>query len=393
MSHADRGRFNPQVAETSDGRLWFLPWGGVSVVDPRHLPFNQIPPPVQVEEIIADRKTYWPDSKIGLPPNVHDLEIDYTSLSFVAPEKVLFRYKLEGRDQEWRTGSRRQAFYSDLSPGNYRFRVTATNNSGVWNEAGAVIDFAIAPAYYQTTWFRGLAVTMVVGLVWISHRVRLRILERHKLEISTLNERLMDAQERERIRIAGELHDGVMQEMLSVSMMLGTVKRRVDVDPASAKSTIDKAQEKTIRVGQDLRRLSHDLHPPLLQEAGLPKAVQAYCEQFSTSTGIPISSDADESVQGLSPGAALALFRVLQEALGNAAKYSAAKQIRVSLQRSEMVSLTVSDDGIGFDASRLDRGGLGLIMMRERASQLDGTFEFESAPGRGTTIRVSIPFR
>jgi signal transduction histidine kinase len=141
--------------------------------------------------------------------------------------------------------------------------------------------------------------------------------------------------------------------------------------------------------------LSHDLHPPLLQEAGLPKAVQAYCEQFGTAAGVPVACDADESVGDLSRGAALALFRIVQEALGNAAKHAAAKRIIVRLNRSAgVVSLTVSDDGVGFDRGRLaSEGGLGLVMMRERAGQLNGAFEFESAPGRGTTLTVTIPFR
>jgi signal transduction histidine kinase len=127
----------------------------------------------------------------------------------------------------------------------------------------------------------------------------------------------------------------------------------------------------------------------------LPEAVRAYCEQFSASSGIPVACDADDRVRDLSRGAALALFRIVQEALGNAAKHAHANRISVRLTRSgDDVSLTVSDDGAGFDANRLTAsGGLGLVMMRERASQLNGTFEFESAPGRGTTIRVVVPFR
>jgi signal transduction histidine kinase len=141
--------------------------------------------------------------------------------------------------------------------------------------------------------------------------------------------------------------------------------------------------------------LSHDLHPPILQEAGLPEAVRGYCEQFSVSSGVSVSCDADDSVRDLSRGAALALFRIVQEALGNALKHARARRITVRLTRSgDEVSLTVSDDGAGFDPGKVGTsGGLGLITMRERANQLNGRFEFESAPGRGTTITVVIPFR
>ena len=397
---ASAGHYSPQVAKTSDGKLWFLPWDGVSVVDPRRIPFNSLPPPVHIEQVIADRKIYAADALAqedsSLPALTRDLQIDYTALSLVAPEKMRFRYKLEGFDADWQdVGTRRQAFYTNLPPREYRFRVIASNNSGVWNETGASLAFSVAPAYYQTAWFPVLSVAAMLALVWTAHRIRLRIVEKHQDEISALNERLMKAQEQERIRIAGELHDGVMQEMLAATMMVGSAKRRVTTNPADAAATMDKVQQKLVQVGSDIRQLSHDLHPPALQEAGLPEAMRSYCEEFSASSGIAVSCDADDSAHDLSRGAALALFRIVQEALGNAAKHAAAKQIIVRLIRANgNVSLTVSDDGVGFDRSQLGTsGGLGLIMMRERASQLNGKFEFESAPGRGATTTVTIPFR
>jgi hypothetical protein len=140
---------SPHVAKSADGRLWFLPSDGVSVIDPHHLPFNHLPPALQIERFVADRKTYEPNSgadvQVRLPPLVRDLEVDYTALSLVAPEKVLFRYKLEGWDSDWQdAGNRRQAFYSNLPPKNYRFRVMACNNSGVWNTAGSSLEFSVA---------------------------------------------------------------------------------------------------------------------------------------------------------------------------------------------------------------------------------------------------------
>jgi signal transduction histidine kinase len=390
--------FEPFVAKTPDGRLWFTGADGLNVIDPRRVSVNPLPPPVHVEGIVADHKPLDVapgNSRLNLPPLTRDLQIDYTGLSLVAPEKVRFRYMLEGYDRDWQdAGNRRQAFYTNLPPRDYRFRVTASNNSGLWNETGAMLMLSVAPAYYQTTWFQVLSAMAMIALVWGGHRVRLRMAEKHQREISALNERLMKAQEQERIRIAGELHDGVMQEMLAVTMMLGSAKRRIP-DDSEAKATIDRAQQKLVRAGTDLRQLSHDLHPPLLQDAGLPGALNAYCEQFSTTWGIPVSCDADDSAHELSRGAALALFRIVQEALGNAAKHAATTRIVVRLARSEgVVVLTVSDDGVGFDRGKLATGGgLGLVMMRERASQLNGTFEFESAPGHGTTIRVTVPFR
>src|SRR5208283_150113 len=152
--HATNSGYSPRVAKTADGKLWFTPFDGVSVIDPRHLAFNQLPPPVHIEQVTADGKSYDASSGLRLPPRVRDVWIDYTALSFVAPEKIIFRYKLEGQDPDWKqVVNDRQAQYSNLAPGHYRFRVTACNNSGVWNEAGTFLDFSIAPAYWQTTWF------------------------------------------------------------------------------------------------------------------------------------------------------------------------------------------------------------------------------------------------
>jgi signal transduction histidine kinase/ligand-binding sensor domain-containing protein len=190
--------FTPLVAKSANGKLWFLPLDGVSVVDPRHLSFNKVPPPVQIERVTADRKTYWQNlssdassSQPSLPPLVRDLEIDYTALSLVAPEKIRFRYKLEGRDSDWQdVGNRRQAFYTNLSPGNYRFHVAASNNSGVWNEAGTFLDFSIAPAYYQMNWFRLSSVAALALLLWIAYKLRVRGIEQHAGQLALINAKL-----------------------------------------------------------------------------------------------------------------------------------------------------------------------------------------------------------
>ena len=195
-NRAIAGKYGPKVCKSLDGKLWFPAQDGVSFIDPRHLPTNKLPPPVHIEQITADRKTYWQNLSAGassrpprLPPRVRDLVIYYAALSFVAPEKVRFRYKLEGRDRDWQDmGTRRQAYYSDLAPGNYRFRVTACNNSGVWNEAGDSLDFYIAPAYYQTNWFRALCAALALALVWALFRLRIRQLHNQERKLRELIE-------------------------------------------------------------------------------------------------------------------------------------------------------------------------------------------------------------
>ena len=193
------GDYTPRVAESRDGKLWFSVPDGISVIDPHHLPFNKLPPPVHIEKVIADRKEYRENlsgdapSNPHLPPLLRELEIDYTALSFVAPEKVLFRYKLEGWDQDWQdAGTRRQAFYSNLPPRNYAFRVKACNNSGLWNEAGTTLNFSVAPAYYQTVWFRFLGGFLFLAVLTGLFRLRLRHLERQRDALRKSEKELRD---------------------------------------------------------------------------------------------------------------------------------------------------------------------------------------------------------
>ena len=353
--HAMLTAYSPVVQNAPDGRLWFAHNDGVSVIDPHHLRLNTILPPVHIEQITADGKTYAATPSLQLPPRIRDLAIDYTALSLVAPEKVRFRFKLAGQDEDWReVVNDRRVQYSNLAPGHYRFRVIASNNSGVWNEEGAFLDFAIAPAYYQTNWFRALCGLAFLAMLWTVYQLRVRalerrqaVLERHRTEVRALNEELIKAQEAERMRISGELHDSVLQQITSLTLRLGKVKRQVPPD-SEATATVTGLQQELIKIGTDIRHISHELHPALLQEAGLPAALSAYCEEFSKVRGLPVSCKTDKSVQELSPGAALCLYRIAQEALGNAAKYSEAKRVEVRLTRSNgTVCLSVSDDGIG----------------------------------------------
>jgi len=299
-SQSRAGGYTPHVGRSKDGKLWFATWDGVSVIDPQHLAFNKLPPPVHIEQVTADGKTYWQNSSGDalsahprLPPLVRDLTIDYTALSLVVPEKVHFRFKLEGQDKDWReVVNDRRVEYSNLPPRNYRFRVMACNNSGVWNEEGASLDFTIDPAYWQTNWFRALCVLTLLALTWTIYHLRVRalehrqaLLERHQAEIRALNEQMIKAQEAERIRISGELHDGVLQRITSLTLRLGTVKYQVPPD-SEAKSTIAGLQQELINIGTDVRHVSHELHPALLQESGLPAALSAYCDEFSKVRGL-----------------------------------------------------------------------------------------------------------
>jgi len=188
------------------------------MIDPKQTYRNPIPPPVHIEKVIADRKDYTFEDKLRLPALTRDIEIDYTALSLAIPQKVHFRYELEGHDASWQeAGTRRQAFYTNLSPGNYRFRVMACNNSGVWNEAGTFLDFSIPPAYYQTTWFRLSCVAASAVLLWGLYRLRLRSIEQRYRERKQAEEALRQAQadltRTNRVSSMGELTASLAHEV------------------------------------------------------------------------------------------------------------------------------------------------------------------------------------
>jgi ligand-binding sensor domain-containing protein len=270
--------FSPVVAKTSDGKLWFLPMDGVSVIDPHHLAFNKLPPPVHVEQVIADRKTYEASSsangQLHLPPRIRDLQIDYTALSLVAPEKVLFRYKLEGWDRDWQdVGTRRQAFYSNLPPRNYRFRVIACNNSGVWNEAGTFLEFSIAPAYYQTTWFRVLCLAAFLVLLWGIYRLRVQQL-RHQFAIG------LEARVGERTRIARDLHDTLLQSFQGLMLHFQTGIDLLPGRPAEARKTLEIALDRADHAIAEGRDAVQGLRASTVETNDLASAIRTLGEEL-----------------------------------------------------------------------------------------------------------------
>ena len=247
-SHRFPGGYSANVAKSADGKLWFLRLGGVSVLDPHHLAFNKLPPPVHIEQVTADDKIYDATNGLRLPPRTRNLAIDYTALSFVAPEKVRFRYKLEGQNRNWHEViNDRQVQYTNLAPGPYRFRVLASNNSGVWNETGATLEFSIAPAYYQTRWFQALGVASAFAAVWVAYRFRVR-------QVARAYQRRLDERVNERTRIARELHDTLLQSFHGLLLRFQTASYLLLEHPADAKEKLDGAIEhaaKAITEGRD----------------------------------------------------------------------------------------------------------------------------------------------
>jgi len=386
--------FSPTATKSRDGKLWFVTYGGVEVVDPRHLPFNKLPPPVYIEQITADHKTYDSKSGLRLPPLVRDLSIDYTALSLVAPEKVHFKYKLEGQDPDWREViNDRKTQYSNLAPGNYRFRVIASNNSGVWNEQGAALDFSTAPAYWQTAWFRAACVVAFLLMLWALYQLRLRQIRQ------AFNARL-EERVGERTRIARDLHDTLLQNFQGLLLRFQTVLALCETRPAEAKEVLRSSIDQTAQAITEGREAVQGLRASTVERNDLARAITTLGEQLaaeaSSATSVGLHVEVEGTPRNLHPIVRDEIYRIASEALRNAFRHAEAQQIEVEFRYDErQFRLRVRDDGKGIDATLLTAEGraghFGLHGMRERAKLMGGKLTVWTAAESGTEIELILP--
>jgi signal transduction histidine kinase/ligand-binding sensor domain-containing protein len=393
-SHAVTNGTTPRVAKAADGRLWFLSGGGgVSVVDPRRLPFNKVPPPVHIEEITADGKAYEVTRGLRLPPRVRNLEIRYTALSLTMPEKVRFRFRLEGQDPDWReVVNRRRVEYSNLPPGDFRFRVMASNNSGVWNDTGASLDFAIAPAYYQTRWFEALIAMAGLTLLWAAYQYRVRRIA-HEFDLR------LDERVNERTRVARELHDTLLQTFHGVLFRFQAAVNMLPERPAEAKQNFESAIERAAQAITEGRDAIQDLRASTVVTNDLAVAITTLGDELASSGPNGNGTVVDVAIQGttrdLHPILRDDIYRIAGEALRNAFRHAQAHRIEVEITYDDrQFRLQVRDDGKGIDGAVLAderRGHFGLPGMRERAELVGGHLDLWSEVGAGTEVDLTIP--
>jgi len=395
--HALLRPFTPVVTKSPDGTLWFAHLDGVSAIDPQHLPFNPFPPPVHIEQVTANGKRYDPASHLRLPPLIRDLVIDYTALSLAAPETVHFRFKLEGQDGDWREViNERQVEYSNLPPRDYVFRVIACNNSGVWNEAGDTLEFSIAPAYYQTAWFRVMWVAVFLGLLWALYRYRLHQIKRN------FNAQL-EARLGERTRIARELHDTLLQSFQAALFEFQAARNLFSKGREGAIQTLDSA----IVAGQGAIVAGRDAIQDLRQTGG----PQAHLEGLLKASGQDLASSeisdgkrptfqvtVEGPAQALPPMLQDEVYQIGREVLRNAFRHANASRIEAEIRYApRMFRLRIRDDGKGIDRKILEdgvrTGHFGLPGIRERAKQIGARLVFWSEAGAGTEVELEIPSR
>lgn len=371
-------------------RVWFINTRGIAWVDPRRVTFNALPPPVQIRSVTVNGRVLAPANHMRLPPSTPNLSFDFDALSLAIPERVRFRYRLEGWDSDWQDGgNRRQAFYTNLSPGNYRFHVIACNNSGVWNDTGASFDFAIAPHWYQTSWFTILSLLATGCLLWGIYALRLRQVT---AEIGMrLEERI-----HERERIARELHDTLLQDFQAVILRFQQIANRLlrtDPNRVAVEEGLDYADKVLAEGRNHIRNIRADSRQP----DELSKSLAAYGEELSQLWPLKFTIAVTGAPIDLYPVVRDELHRIGREAICNAFKHSNGSRVQVTLAyRKDTFHLSVCDDGVGISIGLLEEGRpghWGINNMRERALRIGARLAFDSGPDAGTCLHVKMPAR
>ena len=395
MTHATPGNYSPRVSKSIDGRIWFVSTDGAGVIDPGHLVFNKVPPPVHIESIIADDKPYPLKPGMRLPPNVHTLRIEYTALSLVAPEKIHFKYKLEGQNKNWHEViNERQVTYTNLGPRNYRFSVIACNNSGVWNETGDTLEFSIAPAWNQTSWFYASCVAAFLAMLWGLYRLRLYQIRRE------FNAQL-DGRVDERLRVARELHDTMLQTFQAALIQMQAARNIFARRPEKTEESLDKAINTAAGAIAEGRSAIQDLRLHPAGGGDLAELITTDGQELARSdeaSGNPpmFGVTVEGARRDVAPLIQDEVYRIARELLRNAFRHAQAGRIEVEIRYdSRQFRLHVRDDGKGIDSEVLKAGGraghYGLPGMRERANRFGGKLEFWSEAGAGTEAVLTVP--
>jgi signal transduction histidine kinase/ligand-binding sensor domain-containing protein len=385
------GGFQPAAWKSPDGRMWFPTLRGVAVVDPRAATSNPVPPAVVIEELRLDGEAVPLGDLVSVPAGARRMEISYTGLSTPAPEAVTFRYRLEGVEDEWvHVGARRVAYYSKLPPGRYRFAVSAANRDGLWSESIPALELRVLAPWWMSWWFRAFAAAAVLGAAAGLARRRLRRLEQAHAAQREFSRLLIEAQERERARIAGELHDGIGQGLVVVKNR-ATMALQAEGTPEPVRAELNQIASIISGTLNETREIAHNLRPYQLDRLTFTAAIKAVVSKAAEASTVRFETEVRDVAGLLTPEAEINLYRIVQEATTNVLKHSGATQATVSVAvEFGKVRVVVSDNGRGLGRPAQVQG-FGIRSMAERARVLGGDLEIVSSPGEGTTLVVSAP--
>lgn len=396
------GGNQPSACRTGDGRLWFATGGGLAMVDPTRIRTNGLAPPVWLEEMVVDGRPLElttaataeggaaPQTSLRLPPGSGQIELRYTALSFCDPQRVRFRYRLDKVDPDWvEAGGRRSAYYSLLAPGDYHFRVIASNNDGVWNERGAAVALTVLPYFWQTWWFGPLCWLGGVSAMGAGLLTALR--RRHRARIQTLDRaRLV---ERERGRIARDLHDDLGSGLTDIGTT-SALGQDPSVPIEEAREYFSEISQRSNDMVMALDEIVWAVNPKNDDLASLATYFSQFTEHLVRRTPLRCRFEIPEALPRLPLNAEQrhSLFLAFKEALQNAVRHAAASSLRVSIAvEGGTLRITLEDDGRGFEAGTGKAGADGLRNMHERLEQLGGCCEIFTAPGKGTRVIFQVP--
>jgi len=365
----------------------------VQMVDPAKLSQKALTAETYIDSLTVDRQELPVTNNLQIPPHPRDLQIAYTSPAFLIPQKVRFRYRLDPYDRDWHeVGTRRAAFYTDLPPGKYSFRVLASNSDGVWDDTPATLDFYVAPAYYQTNWFRALCACLLLGLTWLIYEWRVRHLQ-HEFEVT------LDARVSERTRIARELHDTLLQSFHGLLLRFQTAFQLLPERPIDAKENLGNAIEQAAEAITQGRDAVQGLRDSTVEGNDLARAISTLGEELArdlTDNPPEFRVAVEGQSRNLHSITRDEIYKISAEALRNAFRHSDARQVEVEIRYdNEQFRLRVRDDGKGIapgivaDDGR--QGHFGLPGMRERATLIGGKLTVWSEIDAGTEVELRLP--
>ncbi len=390
------GGHQPAGWRMHGGRIWFSTIREPAIIDPKDI--GRVPPPVFIEQVLLGTRELDLRQPLNIGPNPDNLEIHYTGLNFAKPEQVHFRYKLSGYDPDWvESGTRRTAYYSQLPPGHYTFQVGAISPDNVWSTQEASLVIVVKPPFWRTAWFVTLMILCAAGLALLVYRWRTAQYRRRALQQEAFARQLIESQERERQRIAKELHDGLGQSLVIIKRRSLLCAQILD-DPEQAQEHLHEIAEASTGAIDEVKEVIFDLRPQQLDRLGLTGAVSDLLDRMAKVNKWKLSRHLDEVDGLLSKEAENSLYRVIQEIINNISKHAAATVVKVNMhKKANRVELVISDNGCGFVVGTLsiltNRGGLGLHSIVERAKLLGGQAVILSAPKQGTTIRLNLPLK
>jgi len=380
------GFMGQQSAVGADGRLWFLNRQGAAFFDPAKLQPNGVPPPVTIRSLESNGGTWRDPVYVMLSAGTRTVNIAYSGLSFTVPQRVQFRYRLQGVDDSWvDAGARRTASYTNLGPGRYRFQVIARNSDGVWNRQGATLTFEIEPTFVQSWPFKLICAAALLALMWLAYSLRLRtVAERIRMRMAERAE--------ERERIARELHDTLLQSVQSLTLRFQLAADDLPEEaPARASliTAIDIA-DNVIAEGRDRVRELRKQQDGDLQ--------QIICDliarlEFGPTVAVAISSPGE--ARSIDPAALDEITRIAGEALFNIHRHAGATQVTVDLDHGTNLQIRFADNGRGINADIARAGSkaghYGLLGMSERARRLRGRLTIRRQPDGGTEVLLTVP--